>query len=344
MVPSPAPSTGLVSRALAWVGLAPSVSTAPAAPLQPQALLGWLSLAWQEVRRSLFNRTPSTAYDPAGNSQTVDDGGLVTAVTGDLGAVDADGDPLRFTVIQAPGDGSVRVNQDGTFVYTPGRELAAAGGDDRFVVEVEDVGVHLHGPFALFKRDFGRSTTATVDVAVVATCGGACHVNPLKVIATIDVGEVPNGVAFNPSGTRAYVANALDDTVSVINTATNTVIATVPVGDNPRGVAVNPPAGTRVYVTNLLDGTLSVINSANNTVITTIPPVGVSAERVAVSGGGTRVYVIGFQDWGKHAVGDQRRDQHRFLAGLPQRRRVRPGGEPPQAVASSSPPRSTGSM
>ena len=56
-------------------------------------------------------------------------------------------------------------------------------------------------------------------------------------------------MAVTPDGTRAYVTDSNDDTVSVINTATNTVIATIPVGTSPGDVAVNPD-GTRVYVTN----------------------------------------------------------------------------------------------
>jgi len=40
------------------------------------------------------------------------------------------------------------------------------------------------------------------------------------------------------SGQNAYVARTSDDTVSVINTSSNTVIATIPVGDRPRGVAM----------------------------------------------------------------------------------------------------------
>jgi YVTN family beta-propeller protein len=39
--------------------------------------------------------------------------------------------------------------------------------------------------------------------------------------------------------TRAYVTNAGDNTVSVIDSGTNTVVATVPVGVLPTGVGVN---------------------------------------------------------------------------------------------------------
>ena len=51
------------------------------------------------------------------------------------------------------------------------------------------------------------------------------------------------------TGTKVYVANLGSNTVSVIDTATNTVTDTVNVGSYPRGVAVNPD-GKKVYVTN----------------------------------------------------------------------------------------------
>ena len=59
------------------------------------------------------------------------------------------------------------------------------------------------------------------------------------------------------------------NTVSVINTATNTVTATITVGTYPYGVSVSPD-GSKVYVANNGDGTVSVINTATNTVTATI--------------------------------------------------------------------------
>jgi YVTN family beta-propeller protein len=38
------------------------------------------------------------------------------------------------------------------------------------------------------------------------------------------------------------VTNGLSDTVSVIDTATNTIVATVPAGGEPFGVAIAPEA------------------------------------------------------------------------------------------------------
>ena len=60
----------------------------------------------------------------------------------------------------------------------------------------------------------------------------------------------------------AYITNMGSNTVSVIDTATNTVTDTVNVGSYPWGVAVNPK-GTKVYVTNVGSATVSVIDTDN---------------------------------------------------------------------------------
>jgi YVTN family beta-propeller protein len=76
-----------------------------------------------------------------------------------------------------------------------------------------------------------------------------------------------------PDGSKVYVANSGSfnpSTVSVIDTATNTVSATVPVGNGPVGVAVKPD-GSKVYVANEGANTVSVLDTATNTVIATIP-------------------------------------------------------------------------
>ena len=67
----------------------------------------------------------------------------------------------------------------------------------------------------------------------------------------------------------AWVTNFDDDSVTVIDTETNTVIATIPVGDGPKGILLNAD-GTRAYVTNHLNDTVSVIDTASKTVIDTI--------------------------------------------------------------------------
>jgi YVTN family beta-propeller protein len=90
-------------------------------------------------------------------------------------------------------------------------------------------------------------------------------------------------------GIYAYITNQGSDTVSVIDTANNTVAVTVPVGSGPYGVAVSPD-GTKAYVTNSASNNVSVIDIANNTVTSTAD-VGNGPSGVAVNSNGTRIYV-----------------------------------------------------
>src|SRR5258706_4375019 len=103
-----------------------------------------------------------------------------------------------------------------------------------------------------------------------------------------------------PASTRAqkaYITNQRSNTVTVIDTATNTISATIPVGVTPFGVAVSPN-GSKVYVTNAFSNTVSVIDTATNTVIATVP-VGITpgcspspcTMSVAVSPNASKVYV-----------------------------------------------------
>lgn len=115
-------------------------------------------------------------------------------------------------------------------------------------------------------------------------------------------------VALALSGLQAvaaslgYVANFGDDTVSVIDTVTNTSVATIPVGNGPSAVAVTPD-GAHVYVLNAFDNTVSVIATATNTVVGSPIPVGpsigpTSNVSVLITGGiaitpsGNSVYVV----------------------------------------------------
>jgi beta-galactosidase len=93
----------------------------------------------REFERTFFNDRPTIA--PAITSQTADG-----VVTGTLGARDADGDPLVYTVVGEPSLGRVAIDQSaGTFTYTPVVDFADYAGDDAFAVAVDDVGAHLHG-------------------------------------------------------------------------------------------------------------------------------------------------------------------------------------------------------
>lgn len=129
--------------------LSPFAAGLPAPPSGPPTL--WTLLAW--VRREFFNSSPTIAYNPVTNSQGFDENGDIV-ITGSIGADDADGDPLTYTVIGRPLNGGVvEIAEDGTFTYRPMNAMAAVGGTDEFVVVVDDeaAGFHLNGPLGLLQ-------------------------------------------------------------------------------------------------------------------------------------------------------------------------------------------------
>jgi len=130
---------------------------------------------------------------------------------------------------------------------------------------------------------------------------------PPKVVATVEVGPGPLGVAVRPDKKEVYVTNfGIDkvlnplfdgeegNTVSVINVGSNKVVATVTVGTLPAGVAITPD-GKHAYVTNRRDGTVSVIDTETHTELTTVP-VQYHPANVAITPDGSRAYVTNFGD------------------------------------------------
>jgi YVTN family beta-propeller protein len=64
------------------------------------------------------------------------------------------------------------------------------------------------------------------------------------------VGFITTSVMRTDGEPYVYVANKDSNSVSVIDTTTNTVVAArIPVGTQPEAIAINP-VGTRVYVAN----------------------------------------------------------------------------------------------
>jgi len=118
------------------------------------------------------------------------------------------------------------------------------------------------------------------------------------VIATVPVGDMPQGVAFNPAGTAVYVANTVSSDFTVIDTVTHTP-TTLPAGPFPAGVAMHPN-GRHIYLANIdfpegLNSTVSVIDRATNTIIDEIV-CGNSSIGVTVHPDGTVAYVANIGD------------------------------------------------
>ena len=97
------------------------------------------------------------------------------------------------------------------------------------------------------------------------------------VIATINTGVTPAGIAITPNSHYAYVANNNNyaitgqDSVTVLDLKRNKVKTTIYDGsfDQPYTVTIHPD-GTKAYVTNSNSSTITIIDTATNQVIGTI--------------------------------------------------------------------------
>ncbi|BBY18625.1 Ig-like domain-containing protein [Mycolicibacterium litorale] len=102
-------------------------------PVDSQAQYHLAGALWA-TRRTLFNQAPDVA--PIQIS-----GKLDGPMTGTVGAVDPDGDRLVYVLTRGPSSGSVQLNADGTYTYTPGEGF---DGVDTFRVVAIDVGPHVN--------------------------------------------------------------------------------------------------------------------------------------------------------------------------------------------------------
>jgi YVTN family beta-propeller protein len=102
---------------------------------------------------------------------------------------------------------------------------------------------------------------ATVSVINGVHCNGVDTSGCNQTWSTIAVGNSPQALAFNPNNHTLYVANTNDDTVSIINTSSQSVVATVPVGAAPRAVGIVFDSNT-VLVGNRDDLTVSLIDGS----------------------------------------------------------------------------------
>ncbi|MBL1078805.1 protein kinase [Nocardia sp. 2] len=158
-----------------------------------------------------------------------------------------------------------------------------------------------------------KPLVAAAVAAVIATGGAVLAVDALSggdggpsdgagvvQAATIPVGNGSDGdIAIDAQAQRAYVVNSVDNTVTVIDTSTNTVATTVPVGEYPRGVAVDPATRTAFVLNSVAPvgnrSTVSVLDLTTNTVTATIPT-GKNSIGIAVDSSTHAVFVVDKND------------------------------------------------
>ncbi len=102
------------------------------------------------------------------------------------------------------------------------------------------------------------------------------------------VGSIPTGIAFNASGTKAYVTNQLSSNVGEVDVATNVQTRTIAVTGDPFQVIVSPDE-KRIYVTTNANNVYA-IDVATGGVIGQLAT-GAAANGLAISADGATLYV-----------------------------------------------------
>jgi len=200
-------------------------------------------------------------------------------VTGDLKVIDTDGDALSYNVTDAPNKGSLTVNPDGTYTYTPtpaARQAAGPNTVDQFTVRVSDT------------RSAYKDASVTVPIAP-STPTAPPEEGLTATITPIALGSGPDFLAAN--GSRVYILNVFEPTVAIVDTNTNTVIKTSP-QLSAGGAMTLSPDGERLYVAEYMGNRVYVLDA--DTLELDGEPIDVRTTyggTIAVSPDGTRLYV-----------------------------------------------------
>lgn len=116
--------TAWTSDSIGWIGSLPV----------PTELKWHMEGAVWAVRRTFLNLAPAVAPVQVTGQST-------GPITGRVDAVDPEGDRIVYRVVKGPTLGTVELNGDGTFTYTPGADF---NGVDSFVIVAQDQGLHVN--------------------------------------------------------------------------------------------------------------------------------------------------------------------------------------------------------
>lgn len=116
--------TAWTSDSMGWIGSLPL----------PAELKWHMEGAVWAVRRTFLNLAPAVAPVQVTGQST-------GPITGRVDAIDPEGDRIVYRVVKGPTLGTVELNGDGTFTYTPGADF---NGVDSFVIVAQDQGLHVN--------------------------------------------------------------------------------------------------------------------------------------------------------------------------------------------------------
>jgi YVTN family beta-propeller protein len=167
----------------------------------------------------------------------------------------------------------VAVSPDGNRLY-----LYSLNSSDEYHGNIYAFDAHTKARLAKITTDYIRSIALSPDgnslYATVRTPLLKYYVYIYRAPDLVKTGAITaaadaSGIAFNPGGTRAYVANLNDGTVSVIDTGSKSIIRTVSVLSGPNKIALTSD-GKTAYVS--CYNKVSVVNTSTYAVTTLSTP------------------------------------------------------------------------
>ncbi|GJF11675.1 hypothetical protein NGTWS0302_00110 [Mycolicibacterium cyprinidarum] len=170
----------IVTDILHWAGLGSQATDLPVPAIPVPLLVQSLWLFVRDVQYTWNNQRPVVGPTISGRAP---DG----TITGNLNAVDYDDSNLTYIVAAQPGHGTVTIDEDGNFTYTPNTGTAAA--TDTFTITVDDtVGnpKHFYGLLGMVGAVGPRQATVSVslDGSDLPTEGRQSEAVNLKSIVT----------------------------------------------------------------------------------------------------------------------------------------------------------------
>ncbi|WP_275691562.1 family 16 glycosylhydrolase [Mycolicibacterium sphagni] len=196
----------------------------------------------RQIQITFFNRTPTIYYNSSDNVLNLDG-----TITGQIIGNDLDGDTLTYTVSNPHNGGTVAIDTDGHFTYTPSADFVQDGSTDLFTATVSDAqsGFHFHGLLGLLMPGWGAAASVTARV------NGA----PAVVSDPGSVGAPPGAGTWGQPTRSAYFTDwsVLADwwvyagktqhgnrTASAISFADNVMTITGDANGNTAGIAWGP--------------------------------------------------------------------------------------------------------
>ncbi|HET9847984.1 MAG TPA: bifunctional YncE family protein/alkaline phosphatase family protein [Candidatus Dormibacteraeota bacterium] len=233
--------------------------------------------------------------------------------------------------VSGGGDDKIRTYTFNGSHLTEGPSIPTAGSGNKGASYPMGLAISKDGT-TLYAAENRLDTLAVVDLASAAVTHvsvGTCNEQGGPVNSGGAVPQCqPYGVTLSPDGSKAYVSNWGEESISVINTATRSLTGQIRagIGTHPSALRTNPQAARhQAAVTNGDSDTLSIINTNTDTVVRTIDlapyrnaPQGSQPDALAFAPDGNTLYVAnaGNNDVDVIGLTGEREENHGSILGM----------------------------